>query len=100
MVPSTCSLVIVEGCGAARLDLMPWIDVVVWVQADTERARTRGLMRDGGTAEVETFWEEWMAEEVPFFARERPWERADTTVSGMPELDHNPASQVVVSAST
>lgn len=99
-VPARCPLVIVEGCGAARRELMPWIDVVVWVQSDMEQARTRGLVRDGGTAEVEAFWDEWMAEELPFFAQERPWERADVVTSGTPELDVEPASQAVVSART
>ncbi|MEF2276872.1 hypothetical protein V3W47_01085 [Deinococcus sp. YIM 134068] len=100
VVPSGCPLVVVEGCGAARRELMPWLDVVVWVQADIEKAKARGLVRDGGTAEVEAFWDEWMAEEVPFFAQERPWERADVIVSGIPTLDHEPQSQAVVSART
>jgi energy-coupling factor transporter ATP-binding protein EcfA2 len=97
-VPSGCPLVIVEGCGAARRELTPWTDVAVWVQSDTAKAKTRGLVRDGGSAEAEAFWTEWMAEELPFFAQDRPWERADMVVSGMPELDHDPASQLVVSA--
>lgn len=99
-VPSGCPLVIVEGSGAARHGLTPWIDVVVWVQTDVEHAKTRGLVRDGGTPEAQAFWDEWMAEEVPFFALERPWERADVVVSGLPEPDHEPASQVVVSGRT
>lgn len=99
-VPSGCPLVVMEGCGAARRELMPWIDVVVWVQADIQKAKTRGLVRDGGTAEAEAFWNQWMAEEFPFFAQERPWERADVIVSGMPTLDHEPESQAVVSART
>lgn len=103
-MPAGCPLLIVEGCGAARLDLTPWIDVVVWVQSDTNRARTRSVLRDGGTAEAEAFWDEWLAEELPFFAQDRPWERADSLVSGMPELScmpelsSEPAFQVVVSA--
>lgn len=98
VVPPGCPLVILEGCGAARRELMPWIDVVVWVQADTEKGRTRGLARDGGTAEAEAFWDEWMAEELPFFAQEQPWRRADAIVAGTPELDYDPAFQAVVSA--
>ncbi|WP_309572281.1 hypothetical protein [Deinococcus sp.] len=70
------------------------------VQADTERAKARALVRDGGTPEVEAFWDEWMAEEVPFFARERPWERASTIASGMPQFGHDPAVQAVVVART
>jgi hypothetical protein len=98
VVPAGCPLVILEGVGAARRDLMPWIDVVVWVQSDVEKAKTRGLLRDGGTAEAAAFWDEWMAEEQPFVARERPWERAAVIVSGMPDLDHDPLTQVVVAA--
>ncbi|CAM3652021.1 hypothetical protein DEFR109230_07000 [Deinococcus frigens] len=95
-VPAGCPLLVVEGSGAARKELMPWIDVVVWVQSDLERARTRGLVRDGDTAQTRVFWDEWMAEEIPFFARERSWERANTIVCGMPELDHDPGSEMVI----
>ena len=100
LVPPGCPLVIVEGCGAARRELTPWIDVAVWVQSDTQKARTRGLVRDGGTAEAEAFWDGWLVEELPFFAHDRPWERAHTVVSGTPEPDHEPGSQVVVSGRT
>lgn len=30
------------------------------------------------------FWHEWMGEELPFLAREGPWERADVVVCGTP----------------
>ena len=95
-MPSGCPLLILEGCSAARNELMPWIDVVVWAQSDIEKAKIRGLVRNGGTAEAEAFWDEWMAEEFPFFAEQRPWERADIIASGTPELDYDQASQVVV----
>lgn len=96
VVPAGCPLVILEGSGAARTALMPWIDVVVWMQSDTEQARTRALVRDGGTAEARAFWDEWMAEEFHFFAQERPWERADTIACGTPELNHDPAIQAII----
>ena len=99
-MPSGCPLLVLEGCGAARHELTPWIDVVVWVQSDIEKAKARGLVRDGGTAEAEAFWDEWMVEERPFFAKERPWERADVVASGMPELDYDPAFQAVVAVKT
>ena len=99
-VPAGCPLLILEGCGAAREELMPWIDVVVWVQSDTEKAKVRGLVRDGGTAEAEAFWDEWMAEEFPFFAEQRPWERADVIASGMPDLDYDRSSQAVIAVRT
>ena len=98
VVPAGCPLLVVEGSGAARRGLMPWMDVVVWVQTDTGQAKARAMVRDGGTPEALAFWDEWMAEELPFFARERPWERADTVATGAPEVAHDPAEQVVVSA--
>ena len=98
-VPSDCSLLILEGVGAARKELMHLVDVVVWVQADFGRAETRGVARDGGDAAAVSFWNEWMAAELPFLAEQRPWERADFVVSGTPDLEHDPASQIVLAES-
>ncbi|CAN5894537.1 hypothetical protein BH24DEI2_BH24DEI2_10790 [soil metagenome] len=95
-VPSKCSLLILEGVGAARRELMYLVDVVIWVQADIRRAKTRGLIRDGDKAEATAFWGSWMAAELPFLADQRPWERADFVVSGMPQLEHDPTSQIVI----
>jgi len=61
-VPQGCPLVIVEGAGAARKELMPLIDMVGWVQSDIERAEERGVARDGGDAGAAAFWDEWMVE--------------------------------------
>lgn len=71
------------------------VDSVVWVQADLERARARGITRDGGDASAAAFWDEWMAEEFPFLAQQRPWERADVIVAGTPDLEYDPAFVVV-----
>lgn len=91
-----CPLVIVEGVGAARKELMPLIDVVVWVQSDIKQAKMRGIARDGGDVGAAAFWDKWATEEFPFLANQRPWERADAIVSGTPDLEHDPTSQVVV----
>ena len=95
-VPPNCSLLILEGVGAARHELMHVVDTVVWVQADLEQARIRGIARDGGDAGAVVFWDEWMAAEFTFQAEQRPWERADFVVSGTPDLEHDPSFQVVV----
>lgn len=95
-VPSGCSMLILEGVGAARHELMHVIDVVVWIQSDVEQAETRGIARDGGDAGAVAFWERWMAEEFPFLADQRPWERADVVVAGTPDLEYDLTSQVVV----
>lgn len=86
--PAGRSLV-VEGVGAAREALAPLGDLVVWVQADHAIARPRGLARDAsyGTrtpVEAEAFWDDWMTEEDPFLAADRPWTRADLVVLGTP----------------
>jgi len=87
-VPASVQLLIVEGVGASRTELTDWLDVSCWVQSDFAEAERRGLARDiasGVHGDVDTtiaFWHTWMAEELPFFAHDRPWERADLIVAG------------------
>lgn len=95
-VPAGCPLLVVEGVGAGRRELSDLVDTTIWVQSDLVEAERRGIARDGGTAEVTAFWHEWMAEELPFQAAQRPWERAAAVVSGTPHLPHDPATEVVV----
>lgn len=38
---------------------------------------------------------EWMAEEMPFNAAQRTWERADLVVCGTPELPYDPVTEIV-----
>jgi len=95
-VPAGCPLLIIEGVGAGRRELAELIDTVVWVQSDVVEAERRGIARDGGTAEAAAFWHEWRAEELPFLAKQRPWERAAAVVSGTPHVPHDPAKDVVV----
>ena len=78
-VPAPCDLLVVEGVGAARAELADLVDLAIWVQSDREVARQRGIERDGGDV---AGWDAWQSEEVPFLARDRPWERTDATVAG------------------
>jgi hypothetical protein len=94
-VAAGAPLVIVEGVGAARRELMPFLDAVVWVQSDLAEADRRGIARDGGTPAARDFWYEWAAEEIPFLADQRPWERADVVVAGTPPLPHGPGEVVL-----
>jgi len=81
-------LLVVEGVGAGRADLAVGAELVVWVQADRDEARRRGLARDvafGRTPEeAEAFWDGWMRAEEPFLADDRPWSRASLVVNGIP----------------
>ena len=95
-VSAGLDLVLVEGVGAARSELMHLIDAVVWVQSDETEAERRGIARDGGDAAAAGFWHEWMAEELPFLAAQRPWERATVVVDGTPRLSHDRATHMVL----
>ena len=95
-VPAACPLVAVEGVGIGRRDLARWFDALVWVQSDRAVARQRGRVRDGDGPAERAFWDEWEAEERPYLAAERPWERADVVVAGAPEVAYDPATELVV----
>jgi hypothetical protein len=89
-------LVIIEGVGASRRELSHLIDTAVWMQSDWPEAERRGLIRDGGDAKALEGWQEWEAEELPFLAADRPWERARVIVAGTPHIDHDPIREVVI----
>jgi hypothetical protein len=72
------------------------VDAVVWVQSDIAEAERRGIDRDGGDAAAVSFWHLWMAEELPFMARQRPWTRANVIAAGTPTVPHDPANEVVI----
>lgn len=93
-----CPAVFIEGVGAARQELMRWIDAVVWVQSDRTPASEEGAttpVRPGGEGHAR---EGWRAEEDRFLADQRPWERADLIVAGgAAPLPHDSATELVVS---
>lgn len=101
-VPDGARLVVVEGDGSSRRSLAHLLDGAVWVQSDANDSRRRGIERDGGTQEAADFWDEWDADEVPFFDADRPWERADLVICGTPHLTgvvHDAATEVLVGRS-
>lgn len=78
-IPSGTRLVIVEGVGAARLELCDWLDTSVWVDTAPNEAlrRTYELNRD-----PPGFVEDWMRAEEAHLSRDQPWTRAAALVSG------------------
>jgi hypothetical protein len=89
-------LVVVEGVGASRIALGPWIDRAVWVQADVEEAERRWIVRDGGPEAVGSLGRAWMTEEVAFLAEDRPWARASLIVAGTPRQPYDRHTEVMV----
>lgn len=95
-VPAGLELVLVEGVGAGRRELADLLDTVVWVQSDMAEAERRGIERDvaagvnGDRAAAMAFWHEWMSQELPFLADQRPWERAAVIVAGTGPFPYDP----------
>jgi hypothetical protein len=105
-VPAGCPLVIIEGDGAGRREVAPLIDTLIWVQADEREAGRRAAARAANPPAADLankdpsgapFDEDgWMAEEIPFNAAQRTWERADVIVCGTPETPHDPSTEIVI----
>lgn len=97
-VPADCSLLIIEGVGAARRESAHLTDATIWVQADEQETEQRNLARvgqPGGPATVQLL-RDWMAEEVPFLAGQQPWEHADLIACGTPRITFDPETDLVV----
>jgi hypothetical protein len=97
-VPAGCHLLIIEGVGAGRSEAAHLVDALVWVQSDQREAQRRSLARVGqpGGPRTARDLREWMAEEEPFLADQKPWERADLVAAGTPEIPFDPLTELVV----
>ena len=95
-VSAEARLVIVEGVGAGRRETAHLLDGIVWVQADVNVIERRNAARIASGETDRDGVTKWMAEEFPFVADQRPWERAFSIVAGTSDLRHDPANQVVV----
>lgn len=93
-MPAGRPLLVVEGVGVSRRELAGCFALRLWVQSDRVEARRRGIERDGGPGH-EPFWDDWEAEEVPFLAADRPWERADLVALGTPGTPYGPGGLAV-----
>jgi hypothetical protein len=100
LVPAGCTLLIIEGVGAARRESACLTDAAIWVQSDEREIerRSRARIAKPGDAPTVDAWQGWMAEEVPFVADQRPWERAEIIICGTPEIPLDPGTQLAVAA--
>jgi hypothetical protein len=97
-VPARCLLLIIEGVGAARRESAHLTDAAIWVQADERETERRNLARVGqpGGSPTVQHMRDWMAEEIPFLASQRPWEHAGLIACGTPQIPFDPATGLVV----
>jgi hypothetical protein len=105
-VPAGCPLLVIEGDGAGRQEVMHLIDALIWVQSDQRVAERRRFARDQDPSALDMAnlpsdgslpdHDGWMAEEIPFNAAQRTWERADIVVCGTPEIPCDMESEIVV----
>lgn len=97
-VPASCPLLIIEGVGAGRRETAHLVDALIWLQSDQRAAERRSLARVGQPGGPRTVRDlrEWMAEEEPFLADQKPWERAELIVAGTPQIHFDPLTELVV----
>lgn len=66
---------IIEGCGSLTRGSAPHATLRVWVDAESDIARSRGLSRDGET--YARHWDSWHRQEVDHWQRNDPSALAD-----------------------
>jgi hypothetical protein len=87
--------VVVEGVGASRRELAPYLDLAIWIDTDRQLALDRGMQREG---EDLGFWREWEVAEEEHLDLDRPWERADLVVTNDPPGPPDPTTQFRIAA--
>ncbi|MFI6940084.1 uridine kinase [Streptomyces sp. NPDC050418] len=76
-------VVLVEGVGAGRRALRPWLARLLWMELPAGTAWRRGRARDG--AVQEEFWEQWEPAEERHFTEDPSRPFADVLVRQVPE---------------
>jgi energy-coupling factor transporter ATP-binding protein EcfA2 len=85
-VPTGCRLLVVEGVGAGRRELAPFMDGIIWVETESSVTRRRDAARIEAGETTQADYDSWMAEEEPFVASQQTWERAFVIVDGTASL--------------
>ncbi|WP_344468122.1 hypothetical protein [Kitasatospora kazusensis] len=74
-------VVLIEGVGAGRRELRPWLARLVWMELDAPEARARGELRDGPA--LAEFWAGWARAEQAHFRADPSRPSADLRVDGV-----------------
>ncbi len=76
-------VMLVEGVGAGRREVRPWLAALCWMELDRETSWERGRRRDG--AGLTGFWDAWTLAEERHFAGDPSRPYADALVRQLPE---------------
>ncbi|ANP53841.1 hypothetical protein J2Z21_006635 [Streptomyces griseochromogenes] len=76
-------VVVIEGVGAGRRALRPYLARLLWMELPHEESWARGQRRDG--AELREFWAGWVAAERAHFTADPSRPHADLLVLQTPE---------------
>ncbi|ATW47507.1 nucleoside/nucleotide kinase family protein [Streptomyces peucetius] len=77
------AVVVVEGVGAGRRALRPYLAALLWMDRGAEESWARGRARDG--AELFGFWDGWTAAETRHFSSDPSRPFADALIRECPE---------------
>lgn len=78
-VPST-EILIVEGVGSGGAAAVPFLDLLVWIEAPQPIRFDRGIERDG--EQYRPLWRRWQVQEDRMFARDGNRQHADVILDG------------------
>lgn len=76
-------VVLVEGVGAGRREVRPWLAALCWMEGGREASWERGRRRDG--VALTRFWDGWTRAEDRHFAEDPSRPHADALVRQLPE---------------
>nr|WP_264935675.1 hypothetical protein [Streptomyces sp. A012304] len=76
-------VVLIEGVGAGRRALRPYLACLLWMELPPEEAWARGRSRDG--AEQREFWDRWVPAELRHFTDDPSRPHADLLVRQLTE---------------
>lgn len=79
------SYLVIEGVGASREELQPYLDYAIWIRTNPETIEEREAGRARNGESTTAFQEEWMQEEIPFIQQDQPWARANFIVTAHPQ---------------
>ena len=82
-------VVLVEGVGAGRAALRPWLACLLWMDLDREESWRRGRRRDGPA--LAAFWDDWTAAERRHFAADPSRPHAQLLVRQRPDAHFVPS---------